>query len=222
MILLIDNYDSFVYNLSRYLTEMGHATHVVRNDAISVEDAIGINPAAVVISPGPCTPQKAGISLELIRRLPSECPLLGVCLGHQAIAEAFGGQVIRAEEPMHGQTSEVFHEGAGLFEQIPSPFLATRYHSLLVEEATLPAELELTARTQEGIPMALVHRSRPVFGVQFHPESILTEHGRVLLANFLRLAGLSVPENSPEELLNPPLTRDGLIAPWEAPPPLHW
>lgn len=190
MLLLIDNYDSFVYNLARYLIELGYETRVVRNDAVTVEDVRRISPAAIVISPGPCTPLEAGISCELIRGLGATIPTLGVCLGHQAIAEALGGRVVRAAEPVHGRTSQVFHDGQQLFVGLPQPFRATRYHSLVVDEATLPSELVVTARTDDGIPMALSHRHWPLFGVQFHPESVLTQSGRLLLANFLKLAGL--------------------------------
>jgi len=222
MILLIDNYDSFVYNLSRYLTEMGQETRVVRNDRVSVLEALLMKPDAVVLSPGPKTPKEAGISVELIRSLPRNLPLLGVCLGHQAIASAFGGDVIRAPWPVHGRTSDVLHNGAGLFEDLPSPLPATRYHSLIVDEATLPGELEITARTDEDLIMALAHKDRPIFGVQFHPESVLTRNGRQLLANFLKIAGLEVPSSSPEEFIAPPLAREDLIPPAQSDQPLHW
>lgn len=190
MLLLIDNYDSFVHNLARYFEELGCETRVVRNDAMTVAQIRDLAPAAIVISPGPCTPQQAGISCEVIRQLGSTLPILGVCLGHQAIAEALGGRVIRAPEPVHGRTSAIFHDERGLFRGIPSPFRATRYHSLIVEESQLPAELEVTARTEDGLVMGIRHRQCPILGVQFHPESILTEHGRRLLANFLDLAGI--------------------------------
>ena len=193
MLLLIDNYDSFVYNLARYLIELGCETQVVRNDAVTVDDVRRIAPAAILISPGPCTPREAGVSCELIRELGATIPTLGVCLGHQAIAEALGGRVVRAPEPIHGRTSQVFHDGQQLFAGLPKPFRATRYHSLIVDEATLPRELVVTARTDEGILMALSHRDWPLFGVQFHPESVLTQSGRLLLANFLKLAGI-VPQ----------------------------
>ena len=222
MILLIDNYDSFVYNLSRYLTEMGQETRVVRNDAISVRDVLDLEPEAVVLSPGPGTPWNAGISVELVAGLPDDWPVLGVCLGHQAIAAAFGGGVVRAPFPVHGRTSFIDHEGTGLFQNLPCPMNATRYHSLMIEEATLPADLRITARTQDGLPMAVAHRHRPVFGVQFHPESVLTSHGRRLLENFLREAGLNVPRSSPEEFIVPLLTREGMIAAAQTDQPLHW
>ena len=195
MILLIDNYDSFVHNLARYFVELGCDTRVVRNDAISLADVRQLAPAAIVISPGPCTPEQAGVSCELIRELGPSVPLLGVCLGHQAIAAALGGQVIRAHEPVHGRTSLIHHNGTSLFAGLPNPFPATRYHSLIVDEATLPDELMVTARTDDGVAMALVHRTWPLFGVQFHPESVLSQHGRTLLANFLALAG--VPHQRP-------------------------
>jgi anthranilate synthase/aminodeoxychorismate synthase-like glutamine amidotransferase len=195
MIVLIDNYDSFVHNLARYIEELGQATRVVRNDAIGVDEVRRMEPAAIVISPGPCTPTEAGISLELIRALSPEIPMLGVCLGHQAIAQALGGRVVRAPEPVHGRTSPIFHEGMRLFAGLPNPLRATRYHSLIVEERSLPAELRIVARTDDGTPMALEHVSRLLFGVQFHPESILTEAGHRLLGNFLTLAGLRIAQS---------------------------
>ncbi len=191
MLLLIDNYDSFVYNLARYLVELGCETHVVRNDAVDVAAVRDISPSAVVISPGPCTPNEAGVSIDLIRELSNSIPMLGVCLGHQAIAAALGGEVVRAREAVHGRTSLIEHSGKDLFVGIPSPLRVMRYHSLVVDETTLPPELVVTARTEDGVPMAMRHLSRPLFGVQFHPESVLTQHGRPLLANFLRLAGLT-------------------------------
>ncbi len=194
MILLIDNYDSFVYNLARYLTELGGSTEVVRNDAVTVAEVARMSPRASVMSPGPCTPNEAGISLALSREVGPRIPILGVCLGHQALAAALGGNVIRAPEPVHGRTSLVHHSGERLFAGIPSPLRATRYHSLIVEEASLPPELRITARTAGGIAMALEHTSWPAFGVQFHPESILTDSGHRLLANFLQLAGLPAGE----------------------------
>lgn len=222
MILLIDNYDSFVYNLARYLTEMGQETDVVRNDQITVADVLARKPKAIVLSPGPCTPKKAGISIDLISKLPPSWPLLGVCLGHQAIAAAFGGEVVRAPLPVHGQTSDVFHDGTGLFQNLPSPMRATRYHSLIIEESTLPEQLEITARSADSLPMAIVHKRRPIFGVQFHPESVLTANGRQLLENFLTIAGLTVSQSSPTEYIAPPLSREGLIPPAQANRPLHW
>jgi anthranilate synthase/aminodeoxychorismate synthase-like glutamine amidotransferase len=192
MILLIDNYDSFVYNLARYFVELGCATRVVRNDAVTVAEIALLAPRAIVISPGPCTPNEAGVSLQLIRGLGSRIPTLGVCLGHQALAAALGGNVIRAPEPVHGRTTLVRHNGHRLFSGLPDPLRATRYHSLIVEESSLPAELRIVARTVDGLPMALEHTAWPAFGVQFHPESVLTESGHRLLANFLTMAGLPV------------------------------
>ena len=190
MILLIDNYDSFVHNLARYLQRLGEETRVFRNDAITVRQVRELRPAAVVLSPGPCTPNEAGVSLQLVRELAGETPLLGVCLGHQTIAAAFGAAIVRADEPMHGRTSQVFHDGHGLFRDLPNPLIAGRYHSLVVEESTLPPELQVTARTADGTVMAIQHRDQPIAGLQFHPESILTEGGYELLAGFLRLAGV--------------------------------
>ncbi|MDB5384561.1 MAG: pabA [Planctomycetaceae bacterium] len=191
MILLLDNYDSFVFNLARYLEELGCATQVVRNDAVSVGEIERLCPQAIVISPGPCTPNEAGISLEVIRQLGPAIPILGVCLGHQAISAALGGAVIRAAEPVHGRTSWITHHARNVFSGLANPFRAMRYHSLIVSPDALPAELSIVAWTTDGVPMALEHRSWPLFGVQFHPESILTEGGHQLLANFLRLAGIT-------------------------------
>ena len=193
MILLIDNYDSFVFNLARYFERLGRPTRVVRNDAIDAAAARALRPDAIVLSPGPCAPQQAGCSLEIVRELHAELPILGVCLGHQTIAEALGGRVVRASEPVHGRASAVFHDAQGLFAGLPNPITACRYHSLVVEEATLPEELEATARTADGVVMALRHKRLPLVGLQFHPESILTDFGFELLANFLRLAGLPLP-----------------------------
>jgi anthranilate synthase/aminodeoxychorismate synthase-like glutamine amidotransferase len=191
MILLIDNYDSFVFNLARYLEELGQETAVVRHDAATVAEIAARRPQAIVISPGPCTPHEAGVSVDVLRELSGEIPMLGVCLGHQALAAAFGGNIIRAPEPVHGRTSLIQHSGEGLFRDLPTPLRATRYHSLIVEESSLPEELIVTARSEDGLIMGLAHRSRPCFGVQFHPESVLTQSGHQLLANFLRLAGLN-------------------------------
>ncbi len=204
MILVIDNYDSFVHNLARYFVCLGQETCVVRNDAISVAAVRRLRPDAMVISPGPCTPYEAGCSLELIAKCWDELPILGVCLGHQAIAAALGGRVVRANRPMHGRASAVYHDGLGMFAKVPSPFDAGRYHSLIVQEHTLPAELEVTARTASGTIMALQHRQAPVVGLQFHPESILTEYGLDLLRNFLHLAGIEATSDrlaTPELLL---------------------
>lgn len=187
MLLLLDNYDSFTYNLFHYLGELGAVATVLRNDAISVADALALRPQAIVISPGPCDPDRAGISVELVREAAGVCPILGVCLGHQAIAQAFGGRIVRAPQIMHGKVSEIEHAGDDLFRGLPSPFLATRYHSLVAEPASLPACLEVTARTRDGVIMAMRHRELPIHGVQFHPESIETRHGHQLLENFLAL-----------------------------------
>ncbi|HXP12266.1 MAG TPA: aminodeoxychorismate/anthranilate synthase component II [Stellaceae bacterium] len=187
MFLLIDNYDSFTYNLWHYLGELGAEVVVKRNDALSVSDALGLKPQGIVISPGPSDPDHAGICLELISAA-GRVPILGVCLGHQAIGQAFGGKVVRAKVPMHGKISEIRHTGAGVFKNLPNPFPATRYHSLIVDAASLPKILEVTAETEDGLIMGLAHRERPVFGVQFHPESIASEGGHDLLKNFLKLA----------------------------------
>ena len=186
MILLIDNYDSFVHNLARYFRELGRETRVVRNDAISVEEAAFGEHDAIVLSPGPCTPAQTGVCLPLLTMLPPHMPVLGVCLGHQAIAAAFGGRVERIA-PVHGRPSVVHHAGTGLFVGIPDPFPAGRYHSLAVA-GPLPEALQVDAVTEDGVVMALSHRDRPVYGVQFHPESVLTAHGHRILSNFLRLA----------------------------------
>jgi anthranilate synthase component 2 len=185
MLLMIDNYDSFTYNLVQYFGELGSEVKVLRNDECTVDEAAGLRPSHVVISPGPCTPNEAGISLALIGRLAGKVPLLGVCLGHQSIGQAFGGKVVRARHVMHGKVSQVRHAGKGVFAGLPSPFTATRYHSLVVERASLPAELEITAESEDGEIMGLRHRSLPVEGVQFHPEAMLTEHGHAMLRNFL-------------------------------------
>jgi anthranilate synthase/aminodeoxychorismate synthase-like glutamine amidotransferase len=197
VLLLIDNYDSFVFNLARYFERLGQATVVVRNDATDVTAIRAMRPEAIILSPGPCTPTEAGWSLEIVRELHEKIPILGVCLGHQTIAAALGGRVVQASEPMHGRASAVFHDGSGVFSGLPNPLSAGRYHSLVVEESTLPECLQVTARTADGIVMAVAHRHAPVVGLQFHPESILTEHGYVLLANFLRIAGISVPSPNP-------------------------
>jgi len=187
MILLIDNYDSFTYNLAQLLGHMGQELLVRRNDQITLDEIAALRPERIVISPGPCTPREAGISEDLIRRFAAELPILGVCLGHQAIGEAFGGRVVRAPRIMHGKTSEILHDGKTLFRGLPRPFTATRYHSLIVERRTLPRCLAISAETDDGIIMGLRHRSYPVEGVQFHPESVLTAPGAKLLENFLRL-----------------------------------
>jgi anthranilate synthase component 2 len=189
-VLLIDNYDSFTYNLVHYLMELGASIEVVRNDAINVADIYGKQPDCVVISPGPCSPNEAGICLDLIRAsqdsaFPKPLPILGVCLGHQSIGQAFDGTVIRAPYVMHGKTSAIHHKNIGIFRDLPNPFIATRYHSLIVERATLPSSLIVTAETDDGIIMGLQHERLPIHGVQFHPESIASEQGHALLNNFL-------------------------------------
>ena len=190
MILVIDNYDSFTYNLVHYLNELGAETQVARNDALSVAEALGTRPEAILISPGPCTPDQAGICLELVAAAPQDLPMMGVCLGYQSIAQAFGGKVVRAKSLMHGKTSAIRHTGQGVFKDLADGFIATRYHSLAVERETLPGNLEMTAWTDDGEMMGLQHKTRPIHGVLFHPESIATERGHDLLANFLDLAGV--------------------------------
>ena len=185
MILMIDNYDSFTWNLVQYFGELGADMRVVRNDELTVEEIAALAPEKIVVSPGPCSPNEAGVSLAAIRAFAGRIPILGVCLGHQAIGQAFGGRVVHAMELMHGKTSPVEHTGAGVFAGLPSPFIATRYHSLAVERASLPPELEVTAWTADGEIMGLKHRVHDVEGVQFHPESILTEHGHAMLRNFV-------------------------------------
>jgi anthranilate synthase/aminodeoxychorismate synthase-like glutamine amidotransferase len=187
MLLLVDNYDSFTYNLYQYLGELGASIRVLRNDELTAEEALALGPDHIVISPGPGTPDQAGISLELIRRAAGRVPLLGVCLGHQALGQAFGGHVVRAPTLMHGKTSPIHHDGRTVFAGLPDPFVATRYHSLIVDRASVPECLEVSAWTAEGIVMGLRHRSLPLEGVQFHPESILTTAGKHLLRNFLEL-----------------------------------
>lgn len=191
MILVIDNYDSFTYNLVHYLNELGAETLVRRNDALSVDEALGLRPEAVLISPGPCTPDQAGICLSLLAAAPATLPIMGVCLGYQAIGQAFGGRVVRAKSLMHGKTSAIRHTGQGLFKGLADGFIATRYHSLAVDRASLPGTMEITAWTDDGEMMGLQHRTRPIHGVLFHPESIATESGHDLLANFLDLAGVT-------------------------------
>ena len=188
MFLLIDNYDSFVYNLRHYLGEMGAEVKVARNDALTVDQALALDPEGIVISPGPGYPDSAGICLELIKKAAGKVPILGVCLGHQAIGQVFQGRVIRAPQPLHGKTSAIHHDGTGIFAGLPSPFRATRYHSLVVERATMPPALEVTAWTDDGLVMGLAHRDLTVHGVQFHPESIASQHGHAMLRNFLVLA----------------------------------
>ena len=191
MLILIDNYDSFTYNLVHRLGELGAMCEVHRNDKIAVAEVMRRRPQAIVLSPGPCTPNEAGICLDLIAEAGPKVPLLGVCLGHQAIGQAYGGKVVRAPVPMHGKLSTIRHWNKGLFRDLPRSFAVTRYHSLIVERASLPGELAITAETDDGLIMGLAHKRHPVHGVQFHPESIASEHGHELLANFLKLAGLS-------------------------------
>jgi len=187
VILLLDNYDSFTYNLAQYLGELGCTLEVHRNDRISVEEIVRRKPERIVISPGPCTPQQAGISIELIQKLSAKFPIFGVCLGHQAVGAAFGAKIVRAPKLFHGKTSEIEHDGKGIFRAVPNPLTATRYHSLIVERKSLPRELEITAETKDGIIMGMRHRKFKVEGVQFHPESVLTESGKQILKNFLAL-----------------------------------
>lgn len=188
MILMIDNYDSFTYNLVHYLGELGEKVLVFRNDKITIEDVGKLNPDMVVISPGPCTPKEAGISVDLIKEFTGRIPILGVCLGHQSIGYAFGGNIVRAKRLLHGKTSQIYHDGKRIYEGVPMPFEATRYHSLLVEGSSLPDELEMTAWTDEDEIMGIRHKEYLIEGVQFHPESILTKHGKDLLRNFIRIA----------------------------------
>ncbi len=186
MLLMIDNYDSFTYNLVQYFGELGEEVMVARNDEITLDTIQQLNPARIVISPGPCTPNEAGISMQLISRFGEKIPMLGVCLGHQSIGQVFGGRIVRARQIMHGKTSLIFHDDKGVFRGIANPFVATRYHSLVIERASIPACLDITAWTEDGEIMGVRHRSLPIEGVQFHPESILSEHGHQLLGNFLR------------------------------------
>jgi len=205
MILLIDNYDSFVYNLARYVSELGDTAVVRRHDAMGVEEIADLAPSHIIISPGPCSPAEAGISTEVVRRLGPTMPILGVCLGHQCIGAAYGGEIVRAGRPMHGKTSLIHHDGTGLFTGLPSPFRATRYHSLVIAPASVPPSLAVTATAEDGEIMAVRHREYPVYGVQFHPESVLTEHGYRMLDHFLH----GVPA-----LPRPvPLAADGALVP---------
>jgi anthranilate synthase component 2 len=199
MLTLIDNYDSFTYNLVHFLGELGAETRVLRNDQTSVDEVMAAQPDAIVLSPGPCDPDRAGICLDLIRAAGPTIPLLGVCLGHQAIGQVYGGRVVRAPTLMHGKLSTVHHHGGGVFAGLPEQFAATRYHSLIVERDTLPDELEIVAETADGIIMGLRHKTHQVHGVQFHPESIASEHGHAILANFLDLAGVPRKELATRE-----------------------
>ncbi len=232
MILLIDNYDSFVFNLARYVTELGVESEVVRNDAISVAHAIEMKPQAIILSPGPCTPAEAGICVDLAREVSGTIPLLGVCLGHQAIAAAFGADIVRAPEPVHGRTSLVTHDGRSLFQGLPNPLRVTRYHSLVADEKSLPDELEVTSRTADGLVMAFEHRQHSTYGVQFHPESILTQTGHALVRNFLLLSGIEALDVPAGDSLGAGGIGAGVVPdpdseidqPWDHNPdnPLHW
>lgn len=186
MILIIDNYDSFTYNLFQYLEELGARCRVVRNDALSLREIEKLRPEKIVISPGPGTPDESGVSLDVLRHLSDKIPVLGVCLGHQAIGQVFGGKVIRAPKAIHGKISQIFHKGTGIYKGMPNPFPATRYHSLIVERRSLPTELEITCKTEDGLIMGLRHKRKKVEGIQFHPESIMTTEGKSLLKNFLK------------------------------------
>ena len=210
MILVIDNYDSFVHNLARYFRQLGQETTVRRNDAITIDDIQQLKPDAIVLSPGPCTPSESGICLDVVRKFQTEIPILGVCLGHQAIVAALGGKVIRAVRPMHGQASQITHNADGVFRDLPSPMQVGRYHSLVAEPASLPSCLRVDAQIEDGTIMAVSHKSLPVVGVQFHPESVLTEHGYAMLANFLRLTG--VPTASEVNIAMPKIAIPGIQA----------
>ena len=194
MLLLIDNYDSFTYNLFHYLGELGADVRVVRNDEISAAEALGLKPEGIVLSPGPCTPNEAGICLDVIKQANGTMPILGVCLGHQAIGQVYGGDIVRAPEPMHGKMSTIHHSGKSVFRGLNNDFQATRYHSLTIDPPSMPDVLEVTATSEDGVIQGVMHKSHPVHGVQFHPESIATEHGHALLANFMRIAGLEPRE----------------------------
>ena len=205
MILLLDNYDSFVYNLARYVRELGETPVVRRHDALTVDEVAAMRPSHIIISPGPCSPAEAGISTDVVRRLGATVPILGVCLGHQCIGAAYGGEIVRAGKPMHGKTSMIHHRGGGIFRGLPNPFRATRYHSLVIAPASVPPELEVIATSEDGEIMAVRHTRHPVHGVQFHPESVLTEHGYRLVDHFLH----GVPAE-PRVL---PLAADGALVP---------
>ncbi len=196
MLILIDNYDSFTYNLVHFLGELGAESVVIRNDKVTAEEVIAQKPKAIVLSPGPCTPNEAGVCLDLIAKAGATIPLLGVCLGHQSIGQSYGGKVIRAPVPMHGKLSRIRHTDKGVFKGLPQDFAITRYHSLIVERESLPDCLEITAETDDGLIMGLQHKQHPVHGVQFHPESIASEYGHALLANFLEFAGISPKRNA--------------------------
>ena len=222
MILLIDNYDSFVHNLARYLTELGCETSVARNDRISLEQIHRLSPTAIVLSPGPCTPKQAGICETLVKELGPRVPILGVCLGHQAICTALGGSLRRADEPMHGRTSLIEHLATNVFDGLPSPLRVTRYHSLIVNEASLPADLEVTSRTSDGIIMSVRHREWATFGVQFHPESVLTQHGHALLSNFMKIAGIKHNQNLSREVTDTRSDNGEAASTFPIIRPVHW
>ena len=220
MILLIDNYDSFVYNLARYVQELGEEPLVRRHDAVGVDEILGLAPSHIIISPGPCSPTEAGVSTEVVRQVGSRIPILGVCLGHQCIGAAYGGEIVRARVPMHGKTSRIHHSGTGLFAGLPNPFTATRYHSLVIAPASIPPTLQVTATSEDGEIMAVQHVEYPVHGVQFHPESVLTEHGYRLLDHFLHGVP-ATPRSLPDAAdgaLPPSLEQLNTLA--TAPPPV--
>ena len=218
MVLLIDNYDSFVYNLARYVRELGEAPLVRRNDAMTVDDILELEPSHVIISPGPCSPMEAGISTDVVRGVGPSIPVLGVCLGHQCIGAAYGGEIVRAGRPMHGKTSRIHHRGTDLFTGLPNPFLASRYHSLVISPASVPRELEVTATSEDGEIMAVKHVTYPVFGVQFHPESVLTEHGYRMLDHFLHGVP-AAPRELPPAADRAPVSRPRESASLAADPP---
>ena len=221
MILLIDNYDSFVYNLARYVQELGETPLVRRHDAIDPDEILRLRPSHIIISPGPCSPKEAGVSTEVVQRLGTEIPILGVCLGHQCIGAAYGGEIVRAGRPMHGKISRIHHTGRGIFAGLPNPFIATRYHSLVIAPASVPPALVVTATSEDGEIMAVQHREYPVYGVQFHPESVLTEHGYRLLDHFLHGVPDTprpVPQAADGALVSTAPDRDTLAS---APPPVE-
>ena len=218
MILLIDNYDSFVYNLARYVRELGETPLVRRHDAITVAEVMILGPSHIIISPGPCSPREAGISTDLVRQIGSQIPILGVCLGHQCIGAAYGGEIVRAGMPMHGKISRIHHREEGIFSGLPTPFIATRYHSLVIAPASLPPALRVTATSEDGEIMAVQHVTHPVYGVQFHPESVLTEHGYRLLDHFLHGVAPQ-PRKLPQAADAAALTPDTLISTLASAPP---
>ncbi|MFL5519099.1 MAG: anthranilate synthase component II [Gemmatimonadales bacterium] len=219
MILLIDNYDSFVHNLARYVQELGETPLVRRHDALTVDEVLDLAPSRIIISPGPCSPAEAGISTQLVQRAGPTIPILGVCLGHQCIGAAYGAEIVRAGRPMHGKTSRIHHDGTGLFEGLPSPFLATRYHSLVISPGSVPPELVVTARSEDGEIMAVRHAGYPVHGVQFHPESVLTEHGYRLIDHFLHGPGAALRPGVPAGADGAPAVRPAEVPSLAAAPP---